>query len=369
MADRRAKGEGSVTQRSDGRWQYSVEVPSTTGTRARRYFYGKSRSEVLRKVADETARGGGSLERLAVGTVGDWVEMWLREIIKPNRAANTLSLYTTMWAHAKPLVGTIKLKDFDVRDVESLVAHLRKTSRPSVPSKVVNVLKSSFSVAIKRKQYRYANPCSVVEVRAPRAKDGRALSVIEAKAFLKASRGTPFEALWVLLLSSGLRLSEALALEWQDVDLKKGSVLVKKALSEVNGICEVAETKTKGSNRRVELGSLALEALKARHKPKARGYVFTTATGGHPRRSNLRQREFNLICRVAGIEGLTIHGLRHSATSLALAAGIPVVAVAAMLGHGSARLVQERYGHALPSAHREASLAVDRMLRSPRKKA
>jgi hypothetical protein len=207
MADRRAKGEGSVTQRSDGRWQYSVEVPSTTGTRARRYFYGKSRSEVLRKVADETARGGGSLERLAVGTVGEWVEMWLRETIKPNRAANTLSLYTTMWAHAKPLVGTIKLKDFDVRDVESLVAHLRKTSRPSVPSKVVNVLKSSFSVAIKRKQYRYANPCSVVEVRAPRAKEGRALSVIEAKAFLKASRGTPFEALWVLLLSSGLRLT------------------------------------------------------------------------------------------------------------------------------------------------------------------
>jgi hypothetical protein len=116
-------------------------------------------------------------------------------------------------------------------------------------------------------------------------------------------------------------LSEALALEWQDIDLKKGSVSVKKTLSELNGICEVAETKTKGSNRRVELGSLALEALKARHRPKARGYVFTTGTGGHPRRSNLRQREFNPICRVAGIEGLTIHGLRHSATSLALSPG------------------------------------------------
>jgi integrase len=57
-------------------------------------------------------------------------------------------------------------------------------------------------------------------------------------------------------------LSEALALEWQDIDLRSGSVSVKKALSEVNGVCEVAETKTKGSNRRVELGSLALNALK-----------------------------------------------------------------------------------------------------------
>jgi integrase len=368
MANRRNKGEGSITKRANGLWQYSAEVPSSSGGRARRYFYGKSRTEVLRKVADETARGGGSLERLAVGTVSEWVELWLNDIIKPNRTPNTLSVYTTMWAHAKPFVGSLKLKDFDVRAVESLVTELRKTTKPSIPAKVANVLKSAFSIAIKRKQYRYANPFSVVEVRAPRPKEGRALSVVEAKDFLKAAKGTPYEALWVLLLSSGLRLSEALALEWRDIDLESGSVSVKKALLEVNGICEVAETKTKGSNRRVELGSLALKALKARHRPKAAGFVFTTATGGHPRRSNLRQREFNPICQAAGIEGLTIHGLRHSATSLALAAGVPVVAVAGMLGHGSSRLVQERYGHALPSAHRDASLAVDRMLREPRKR-
>jgi len=82
-----------------------------------------------------------------------------------------------------------------------------------------------------------------------------------------------------------------------------------------------------------------------------------------PHRSNLRQREFAPICR----EGLIIYGLRHSPTSLARAAGVAVVAVAGMLGHESARLVQERYGHALPPAHREASLAVERMLRPPRK--
>jgi hypothetical protein len=43
-------------------------------------------------------------------------------------------------------------------------------------------------------------------------------------------------------------------------------------------------------------GPIALAALRARHKPKASGFVFTTATGGHPRRSNLRQREPNPIC-------------------------------------------------------------------------
>jgi integrase len=70
-------------------------------------------------------------------------------------------------------------------------------------------------------------------------------------------------------------------------------------------------------------GPIALAALRARHKPKATGFVFTTATGGHPRRSNLRQRELNPICVAAKVDGLTIHGLRHSATSLALTAETP----------------------------------------------
>jgi integrase len=268
-----------------------------------------------------------------------------------------------MWQHARPFIGSIKMKDFDVRHVETLIASLRKTTRPSVPAKVANVLKSAFSVAIKRKQFRYANPFVVVEVRAPRAKEGRALTLDEAKAFLQAAMGTEFEALWILLLTSGLRLGEALALEWRDIDLLNGALSVRQALSEVNGICEVRETKTRGSRRRVELGGLALNALKARRQANAATFVFTTSTGGHPRRSNLRQREFAPICKAAGLAGLTIHSLRHSATSLALAEGVPVVAVAAMLGHGTSRLVQERYGHALPTAHREAALAVDGALR------
>jgi len=369
MARRRPKGEGSITQRRDGYWQFSILAPTSARKKQRRYIYAKTRPELLRKLADEKARGGGSFAPLAVGTTAEWVETWLREVIRPNRTPNTFALYSAMWGHAKPLIGDIKLKDFDVNDVEALVAQLRKTAKPSVPAKVVNVLKSAFTIAIKRKQYRYANPFAAVEVRAPRAKEGRALSIAEARAFLRAAEGTEFEALWVLLLSSGLRLSEALALEWSDIDLESGALTVMKALIEVNGVCEIAETKTKGSKRRVDLGSLALDTLKRRRPRRASGFVFTTSTGGHPRRSNLRQREFIPICNAAGIEGLTIHGLRHTATSIALAQGVPIVAVAGMLGHGSSRLVQERYGHTLPTAHREASRAVDRaLIGSPKKR-
>jgi integrase len=324
----------------------------------------------VQKVQDETARSGGTLRPVAVGTVGEWVEAWLRDTVKPNAelSPNTIALYTAMWEHAKSHIGHVRLKTFDVQHVEALVATLRKTSRPSIPAKVCAVLKAAFTVAIKRRKYHFANPFQLVKAPAPRAKEGRALSVVEAKRFLKAAKGTEFEALWVLLLTTGLRLGEALALEWRDVDLRTGALTVRKSLSEVSGECEVRDPKTKGSRRRVELGALGIAALKARHKPEAGGFIFTTSTGGHPRRSNLRQREFVVICKEAKIKGLTIHGLRHSATSLALAKGVPVIAVAGMLGHGTARLVQERYGHMLPTAHRDAALAVDRALR-PRQRA
>lgn len=363
---RRPKGEGTFAERADGRWSFTVDLGvDATGKRRRRSFYARTRPELVQKVKDETARGGGSLRPVAVGTVGECVEAWLRDTVKPNpeTSPNTVALYTAMWEHAKPHIGHVRLKTFDVPHVEALVAILRKTTRPSIPSKVCAVLKAAFAVAIKRKRYHFANPFLLVEVPPPRAKEGRALSVAEAKRFLRAAKGAEFEALWVLLLTTGLRLGEALALEWKDLDLRTGALLVRQSLSEVNGACEVREPKTRGSRRRLDLGSLALDALKARHKPKAGGFIFRTSTDGHPRRSNLRQREFIPICKTARIEGLTIHGLRHSATSLAIAKHVPAVAIAGMLGHGSTRMIQERYGHALPTAHKDAALAVDRALR------
>jgi hypothetical protein len=96
--------------------------------------------------------GNGSLAPLAVRTVGDWVETWLSDTIQPNRSPNRFAASSTMWRHAKPIIGGVKLKDFDVIHVESLIAQLRKTTRPIVLAKVANVLKSAFSVAIRRKK-------------------------------------------------------------------------------------------------------------------------------------------------------------------------------------------------------------------------
>lgn len=360
---RRAKGEGALSQRSDGRWQFSITVQDQDGRKRRRYFYGRTKAEATDNYKDAVARSGGSLGVAPVGSVAAMVESWLRDTVKPSTTPNTHALYETMWNHAKPSIGDVMLRRFGVDHVKALARELRETKRPSVPSKVVAVLKTAFTRAIQDGIYDRANPFDRVTVKPPKAKEGRALSLAEAQRFLDAAQGTEYEALWVLLLSSGLRLGEALGLEWSDVNMRTGAVSVRQSVCEINGYCEVREPKTGGSRRRVDIGPRAIAALRKIRKRNAHGFIFTTATGGHPRRSNLRQRELVPICKKAKITGLTIHGLRHTATSISLAQGSPPVAVAAMLGHANAVLVNKRYGHALPTASREASLAIDRALR------
>ena len=73
--------------------------------------------------------------------------------------------------------------------------------------------------------------------------------------------------------------------------------------------------------------------------------VFTAPRGGMLRVGNFRRRHFDRAARDVGLEGLVPHELRHTAASLAIAAGASVKGVQAMLGHASATLTLDRYGH------------------------
>lgn len=131
----------------------------------------------------------------------------------------------------------------------------------------------------------------------------------------------------------------------------------------------VSKPKTKCSKRTVALGDLAVAALRE-HQGSAdatsAAFVFATATGGHPSRAVLRQRYFLPTCERAKIDGLTMHGLRHTMTSLALAEGGPIAAVSARLGHTTTRMTLDRYGHVLPGQDRGIAVALDSALKKKR---
>lgn len=367
---RRAKGEGSISQRGDGTWQFRIDLGKDGhGKRQRKYIYAPTRAALLRKVTDETAKGGGTIRPRAKGTLGEWMRRWLRDDVKPNRSDNTYAQYETMWrVHAAPILASLSLEKLDIEHVERLYAALRQRGASSaVIHRVGTVMSRAIEVAVQRRAYFKGNPFAIIEKPRHQHKEARVLTVNEARRFVTATRGTRYEALWILLLTSGLRLGEALGLEWRDLDLGRGALAVRQGVTEVRGTSRVGPLKTRASRRRIELGSLAVAALRQRKAAAARDhhgsrFVFATTTGGHPKRSPLRQRYFQPVCEAARVTGLTIHGLRHSMTSLALADGVSPKVIAERLGHSTVRLTQDRYQHVLPGLQRGAADAIDALL-------
>jgi|GEM_PF-1993365 len=384
-------GEGSYFQRPDGSWEFAISLgKDANGKRLRRYIRSKSLDVLKKKVSDARARGGGEIlsrarekkpDRAIRTALRPFVDSWLVDIVKPkadSSGATTYETYRIMWeSHARSLVGNGLLEEFKGRDVAQLYADMRKAgATPSVIEKTATMLSAAFSYAVKLGEYPGVNPLRLVPRPTYEAKERRSLTAEEARKFIKAAKGDRFELLWLLLLGTGMRLGEALALRWSDVDIAARTIAIRQAIKEGSGPVTLGRTKT-GNRRQVRIPAFVVDALKP-HRSELRagkGFMFVTEGGGHPRRSNLRSRHFAPIIEKAGLGATddlaapTIHSLRHTAATLALIGGAPAKAVASRLGHSSTRVLAKHYEHL--AAGGDAALAdlMDAALAPKRKSA
>jgi integrase len=382
---RRQKGEGTIVKLADGRVARLFPLPKDpkSGKRRRRWISAKNTKELNRKVADAKARGGGDVKATVKGTVGEWIEQWLEEIktqVRQGRkrpiGENSWILYESSWRlHAKDALGAIPLETFDIEHVETLYGLMKKAgASANVQNRVGRVLHTAFVAAIKKRKYTRPNPFAIVDRAFHEVEERPMLEPEQAQALMKAAGADRFEALWVLLLTGGLRLGEALALEWSDIDLKAKTVSIRRALHEVRGKAVFGPTKTPKSRRQVTLGALAIAALKRRQKAAEKEehdatLVFPTKIGTPMRRGNLLRTHFRPLCEAAKITGFRMHDLRHASASFALLSGAPAKAVAERLGHSTTRLTLDRYSHVLAELQKGTADGIDRVLRKkPAKK-
>ena len=203
----------------------------------------------------------------------------------------------------------------------------------------------------------------------------RTLNAKEARQLLDAAGDDPFEALYVLALTTGMRQGELLALHWRDIDLTAGTLQVRGTLQRgADNELEIREPKTKSSTRRILLPQLAVDAL-VRHigrqrekREKAgdawddRGLVFTNEIGRPVNALNLWGRSFRPLLKRAGIEGLRFHDLRHSAATLLLEQNVHPKVVSEMLGHTEIGITLDLYSHVTPTMQAGAASTFDNVL-------
>lgn len=365
---RARKGTGSVIKRRSG-YALVIDLGTDTSTkkRTRRWITGKTKAEVQRRAADLRAAGGGSIHPRAKGTVADWMTTFLDEQqqrLTPNAFVGVEGAWRL---HAAPLIGRAKLEDFGGQDAARLLSDLHALGRsPSVIRRTGKVMSHAFRIAIRRELYRRPNPFTLVDApRVPKA-ETRILTRDELHRFLVAAEGTAYEALWVLLVSSGLRLGEALALRWRDIDLKNGRLIVRRSFVEVAGVGIVpGPTKNRTSRRPLTIGartSQILAELARRNSSEPDDLAFPNAQGGPWRRSNLRRHEFLPILERAGLGHFRIHDLRHGNVGLASLRSVAAKTMAERLGHSSTKQTTDTYGHLFGEIEAQAAAAIESAL-------
>ncbi len=275
--------------------------------------------------------------------VSDWSLQWLaaQVHIKPTTLDRTEGV---LRKHILPKWGRVQLSDVKHEDVQSWVNDLSVALSPNSVAKVHRVFSLVLAWAVPARLA--TNPAEGVNLPRPTRPEYRYLT---HRQVAKLAEACGSHGLVVLFLAyTGLRWGEMAALRVRQVDLNRRRVQVVQSVTEVNGRL-VWGTPKNHERRSVPLPRFLAERIEKHLVGKAAGdLVFVAPKGGVLRVRNFKRDVFNNAVREVGPAGFHPHELRHTAASLAIAAGADVKLVQQMLGHKSATLTLDLYGHLFP---------------------
>jgi len=314
----------------------------------------------------------GRLPRAAAISLNQYLDQWLTTAAKPRLRQKSYTDYEALLRlHIRPVLGTRPLGAIVQFDIQSVYARMFERGLSARTIEYTNaVLQSAFRQAVRWKML-VEDPCVGVDLPRMKRREMEALSVEECRRFLTVARETEWFALYALALTTGMRPSEYLALKWSDIDWPRGAASVCRTIQHSKAGWLFDDTKRKRSRRVVKLQDFVLKALAGLRNPqplaKDTGWqvehdlIFRSGTGSPLRQRNVK-REFRRLLEAAGIRPIRLYDLRHTAATLAVAAGVSVKVISDQLGHASISFTLERYSHVLPSIQDEAAVRVELML-------
>lgn len=358
-------GVGSVYQRADGRWVAAVKVNGRKVVR-----YAPTRRAARERLAALVAQaalgrlsGSGSAGPASRLTLGEWVAAWLA-MVEPHRRPATMRTYRQVLRPVVTELGAVRLSRLTPARLELAVSRLRRTMGSRRLQLAYATLHTCLAAAVRLGELP-DNPLRAVARPAHTPAERRWWTPAEYARFVSVVAGSRrrYAPLVLLLATSGLRLSEALALTWADVDLLAGEARITRALVWAGTTAHLGPTKSRSGQRVVALPAVTVSALAALPRPIGGGPVFRTRTGRPPTPGVVRQT-LRALCAEAGVPPCTPHGLRHLAASLLLRSGLSVPEVAATLGHATPATTLHVYSHVLGPAVDRARAALESALSS-----
>ena len=354
-------------------------VDKLTGKKARTTVTANTKKGVkikAREAVNAFAANGYSVkEKPTITTYRELVALWwesYKNTIKPN---SQQSMEGIVRLHILPVFGDYKLDKLTTPIIQQQVNKWADKANKGEKGAYANY---SFLNNINRRILQYGVTMQVIQhnpardVIIPRKQQNKEHKVKffsnqELKQFLdyledldQSSYENFFDyVLYKTLLASGCRIGEALALEWSDIDLKKGIISISKTL---NRYQETNTPKSKAGLREIDIDKATVSLLKQYKKRqqvqswqlgRSEGIVFTPFTTKYAYACLLRKRLQGHF-KSAGVPDISFHGFRHTHATIMLYAGIEAKDLQYRLGHSNISMTLNTYVHATKEGAKKA---------------
>jgi integrase len=348
--------------RKHGTWTFAVDVPSVHGRRKtmRRGGY-PTKGAAQRALSTVLARYAAGVKVDDRQTVGGYLAAWLegkQHALKPK----TLHRYTEIVAKELiPTLGPLPLEQLSHEHVTGFITDLAKAHRGAPTIRYIHaVLSSALSDAVKHRRLTH-NVAQHTALPPMNTAERKPWTVTQAVTFLDYAHRTHdrLADLFEVIIGTGLRRGEALALHWSDVNLAARVLVVhpeRGTLSDIAGRLMFTAPKTKGSAAGVGLSTRVVAAFQrqATHQAVERAewaecyenedLVFARVNGA-PLRPDWVLEHFHDLTEQAGLPQVRLHDLRHLAATIMITSGVPLALVSKTLRHTTSGITADLYGH------------------------
>jgi len=366
----RGRNEGSLSLRPNGSWRAQI---SSNGRRISKSF--KTKVEGLtwiRKMQSEVDQG------LDYQSGKILLQEYLLQWLEANQASwrpKTAEQYKqVIRKHIIPHIGRIALNALRLTKIEQFYSSLILAGAGVRTVRIAHaILHRAFEKAV-RYQFISHNPAHGASLPRESHTEMQILEPSQTSQLLIAAKGSRFEALYYLAISTGMRQGELFGLKWSDLQWRSGTLNIQRQVQKVPGKgWEFEEPKTRSGRRTIKLGESVLQVLRehkvnqdlhrviAGDRWQEFDLIFPSSIGTPVDRSNLRA-DFNRVLDEAGLPRIRFHDLRHTAASILLNEGVPVIVVSKRLGHSKPSITYDIYGHLMNEMDTEAAKVMDAVI-------
>jgi integrase len=371
--------QGSITKHiaKDGTVSYRARadggIDPATGKRRQIMKTFRTRKEAESWIREQQRRADrGEWVDAHKATLGEWITEWLASAGARGRRESTQRIYITLLrGRVVPALGAVTLARLSPAILERFFRQEEQQLKPSSVRTLYAALRVCLADA-ERLDLIASNPLR--KVRAPKVPpvERPSWTPEEARRFWAVAATGEDLAFWLVLLTCGLRIGEALALTWEDCDLERATLRVRRTITtDRRGSPVMGGTTKSGKPRTLPLAPSVVEVLRQQraHALAQRlacadiwedhNLVFPGITGG-PRSATMIRYRLDGLCKEAKVTRLTPHGLRHTAASM-LAEHAPVAVARDVLGHSSLAITNT-YIHASDQAARAGAATLAYLL-------